>query len=128
MVPVNSPRARLAMDTGLCESGVLMRILFAIPHYFGQIAAGNYGSERSQPYERARVIRQCLASLRQTFSETQALVDGRQSHFRPANPRFSADVRIAVCTTGNAHLASELQGIGFDHVHTDTEPRHLGFE
>jgi hypothetical protein len=105
-----------------------MRILFAIPHYFGLTAGGGYGSERTVPEARARVIRQCLASLQQTFSPAQALLDGRLSAFHPVNPRLSAQVTIALCTTGQAHLVADLQGIGFEHVRTQAEPRHLGFE
>lgn len=105
-----------------------MRILFAIPHYFAQTAGGSYGSERNLPAARALVVRQCLASLAQTFSDAQALIDGRQQRFHPANPRFSAAITIALCTTGDSHLVAELAGCGFDHIRTEAEPRYLGFE
>ncbi len=105
-----------------------MRILFAIPHYFAPTAAGEYGSERSAREARALVTRQCLASLRQTFSEAQAIADGRQQNFHAANPALSASVTIALCTTGDSHLVADLAGCGFEHVRTDAAPRHLGFE
>jgi hypothetical protein len=105
-----------------------MRILFTIPHYFGQTLEANYGSERNAPETRAMIIRRCLASLMQTFSGGQALLDGRGRCFHPVNPRFSAEVTIAVCTTGEYHLVPHLAGIGFIHVATQAEPRHLGFE
>jgi hypothetical protein len=105
-----------------------MRILFAIPHYFAHTLDGNYGSERSAPEERASTIRQCLASLRQNFSEAQGLIDGMQGQIHAANPDFSATITIALCTTGDSHLVADLAGCGFDHVRTQADPRLLGFE
>ncbi len=105
-----------------------MRILFAIPHYFAHAAAGNYGAERSLPEARAAATRLCLASLRQTFSGAQALLDGRRQGFHPANPALSATMTIALCTTGDSHLVADLAGCGFDHVRTKAQPRFLGFE
>jgi hypothetical protein len=105
-----------------------MRILFAIPHYFALAPGAHYGSERTAPEERARVTRQCIASLWQTFSEAQALADGFQQDFVPANPRLSAEITVALCTTGDSHLVSELDGCAFHHVSTIAEPRYLGFE
>src|SRR5579863_9379763 len=111
-----------------------MRILFAIPHYYGQTGdygqtrRGKYGSEETAPEVRAAATRLCLNSLRQTFSPTQALLDGRQQRFHPANQRLSEAVTIALCTTGDSHLIGQLAGCGFDHVPTKVEPRFLGFE
>lgn len=105
-----------------------MRILFAVPHYFAPSADGNYGSERDEPETRAFVVRQCLASLVQTFSPAQALLDGRAGEPHAANPLLSAQVDIAVCTTGRSHLLPYLAGCGFVPVATAAEPRHLGFE
>src|SRR5947207_15676336 len=105
-----------------------MRILFAIPHHFARDAAGRYGSERTAAEERARVVRTCLASLRQTFSPAQALIDGRQQRFHPANPQLAASVTIALCTAGEQHLVADLAGCGAEHVATDAQPRFLGFE
>jgi hypothetical protein len=105
-----------------------MRILFAIPHYFVQTAGGSYGSERTAPEVRALATRQCLASLWQNFSEAQSLSDGLQSRFHPANRHLSATIRVALCTTGDSHLAADLAGCGFDHVETRADPRFLGFE
>ena len=105
-----------------------MRILFAIPHYFAPSAAAGYGSERTAPEERVRVIRLCLTSLRQNFSRAQALVDGRQSRFHPVNQHLSAEITIAVCTTGDSHLAPYVADCGFHHIASDAQPRYLGFE
>lgn len=105
-----------------------MRILFAIPHYFGLAAAGSYGSERTGPEARAAATRLCLASLRQSFSEAQALADGAAQRFHPANPALAATITIALCTTGDSHLVADLAGCGFDHVRTNAQPRFLGFE
>jgi hypothetical protein len=105
-----------------------MRILFAIPHYFSHDPAGQYGSEGSAPEARARAARLCLASLWQTFSAAQGLIDGLQRCFHPANPQLSATITIALCTTGDSHLAAQLAGCGFEHVRTNAQPRFLGFE
>ena len=105
-----------------------MRILFAIPHYFAPKPAAFYGSERDAPEARALIVRRCLAGIRQTFSQSQALLDGRKRCFHPVNPQFTADVTIALCTTGQSDLVSHLGGCGFEHVRTAAEPRHLGFE
>src|SRR5579862_6917738 len=105
-----------------------MRILFAIPHYFAPSAEGNYGSERDEPETRAFVVRQCLASLVQTFSSAQGLLDGRTQAPHAANSLLAAQVDIAVCTTGGSHLLPYLAGCGFAPVATGAEPRHLGFE
>jgi len=105
-----------------------MRILFAIPHYFGRNLAAHYGSERSAPEARALAIRLCLAALRQNFSEAQGLIDGLQSQVHAANPDWSAAITIALCTTGDSHLVAHLAGCGFDHVRTQAVPRLLGFE
>lgn len=105
-----------------------MRILFAIPHYFARSAGTNYGSERTAPDRRAEVTRRCIASLWQNFSEAQSLVDGFRQEFVPANPRLSASITVALCTTGDSHLIAELAGCPMHHIGTNAEPRFLGFE
>src|SRR5438045_2366625 len=105
-----------------------MRILFAIPHYFAATGGSVHGSEDSQPEVRAQATRACLASLSQCLSEAQALIDGRDRRIHPANPELAASLTIALCTTGDSHLVSYLEGCDFNHIRTDTEPRHLGFE
>lgn len=105
-----------------------MRILFAIPHYFARSPEPNYGSERTPPEVRARIIRRCLASLWQTFSEGQSLADGFRQDFVAANQRLSGAITVALCTTGDHHLLADLAGCPFHHVATGAEPRYLGFE
>src|SRR6266568_2011676 len=105
-----------------------MRILFAIPHYFAQSPAGDYGAERTAPEARALAIRLCLAALRQNFSEAQGLIDGFHNQIHAANPDLSATITIALCTTGDSHLVADLAGCGVDHVRTQADPRLLGFE
>jgi hypothetical protein len=105
-----------------------MRLLFTIPHYFAWSPEGNYGSERNSPESRALVIRRCIASLVQTFSAGQALMNGKDRCFHPVNPRLTAEITVAVCTTGDSHLVSQLDGVGFTHMPTTAEPRYLGFE
>jgi len=103
-----------------------MRILFAIPHYFANQPAAANASARGDAVSRVSIVRACIASIHQNFSEAQGLLDGRR---RPhaANPRLAAQVEIKVCTTDGSHLVGQL-GAGFTHVPTDAEPRLLGFE
>ena len=105
-----------------------MRILFAIPHYFAPTADGFYASERSTPDARAAVVRLCLAALWRNFAAAQSLTNGRIQAQHATNARLSAEITVALCTTGERHLAADLAGCGFDHVRTAAEPRFLGFE
>jgi hypothetical protein len=105
-----------------------MRILFAIPHYFAHSETARYGSERTSPEARAALTRRCVASLWQSFSEAQSLADGFRQDFVAANPRLSASITVALCTTGDSHLLPHLAGCPVRHVDTGAEPRYLGFE
>src|SRR5258708_29373047 len=106
--------ARNLRARGCC----LMRILFAIPHYFCPNPTGHYGAERSTPEERALATRLCVSSLRHNFSEAQGLLDGLQRQIHPANRDLSATITIALCTTGDSHLVAQLADCGVDHVRT----------
>ena len=113
----------------LAGTARLMRILFAIPHYFSARGTSAHGSEGGVAEVRARAIRLCLAGLQQTFAESQALIDGCGGvRIHPANPSFSASITIALCTTGDSHLVPYLEGCPFNHIRTNSEPPHLGFE
>jgi hypothetical protein len=106
-----------------------MRILFAIPHYYTAQGSGLHGSEGGNAEQRARATRLCLASLQQTFSESQGLTDGRGGvRLHPANPELRATITIALCTTGDSHLVPDLEGCPFNHIRTNAEPLYLGFE
>jgi hypothetical protein len=107
----------------------LMRILFAIPHYFAAEGGGGHGSESGNAEQRARATRLCLAGLQQTFSESQGLTDGRGGvRLHAANTDLRATITIALCTTGDSHLVPYLDGCPFNHIRTNAEPRYLGFE
>ena len=105
-----------------------MRILFTIPHYFSGSASAAHGSERGAAEARVKIIRLCIASLHQTFSECQGLLDGRRKWIHPANSDLAASIAIALCTTGDNHLVSHLTDCDFAHIRTNAEPRLLGFE
>src|SRR5436305_7827772 len=82
----------------------MMRILFAIPHYYTAEGGGRHGSEGGDAERRARATRLCLAALQQTFSESQGLSDGRGGvRIHTANPDLRATITIALCTTGGSH-------------------------
>jgi hypothetical protein len=77
----------------------------------------------------ARAVRLCLAGLQQTFSESQGLTDGRGGvRLHAANSDLRATITIALCTTGDSHLVSHLEGCPFNHIRTNGEPLYLGFE
>src|SRR5207248_6445165 len=87
----------------------LMRILFAIPHYYTVQGSGRHGSEGGDAERRARATRLCLAALQQTFSESQGLSDGRGGvRIHTANPDLRATITIALCTTSGSHLVPDL--------------------
>src|SRR5438067_13443735 len=80
----------------------MMRILFAIPHYYTAEGGGRHGSEGGDAERRARATRLCLAALQQTFSESRGLSDGRGGvSLHAANPNLRATITIALCTTGD---------------------------
>src|SRR5256714_14890334 len=107
----------------------MMRILFAIPHYYTAEGGGRHGSEGGDAERRARATRLCLAALQQTFSESQGLSDGRDGvRLHAANPDLRATITIALCTTGDSHLVPYLEGCPFNHIRTNAEPMYLGFE
>src|SRR5438270_5716020 len=107
----------------------MMRILFAIPHYYTAEGGGRHGSEGGDAERRARATRLCLAALQQTFSESQGLSDGRGGvRLHAANPNLRATITIALCTTGDSHLVPHLEGCPFNHIRTNAEPMYLGFE
>ena len=107
----------------------MMRILFAIPHYYTAEGGGRHGSEGGDAERRVRATRLCLAALQQTFSESQGLSDGRGGvSLHAANPNLRATITIALCTTGDSHLVPHLEGCPFNHIRTNAEPMYLGFE
>jgi hypothetical protein len=105
-----------------------MRILFAIPHFFDSSAAGGHASESGSAEGRAAIIRLCLASLEQHFSPSQSLINSHWACFHPVNAHYTPSITIVLCTTGDSHLVSCLDGCRFEHVRTDAVPWHLGFE
>jgi hypothetical protein len=111
------------------ETVRLMRILFAIPHYFITDGTGLHGSDGGSAERRARATRLCLAALQQNFSESQGLTDGRGGvRIHSANPNLAATITIALCTTGDRHLVPDLAACPFNHIRTNADPPYLGFE
>ena len=127
----------MALSSTFCETLLnvfgstmsLMRILFAIPHYFVRSGTGAHGSEDGSAKRRAQIVGGCLAGLQQNFAESQGLLDGRGGlRMHAANADLSATITIALCTTGDSHLVPELEGCPFNHIRTNAEPVYLGFE
>lgn len=106
----------------------LEKILIAIPHYFRQGPESLYGSTAPSPEPRLHYIRQCLASLHQTFGPHQGLLHGPDVTIRPSAPAFDLD--IVILSTGPHHLLDrlDLPPNLYRHHPTRAEPLMLGFE
>lgn len=107
-----------------------MRILIAIPHFFGGTSRGNHGSLSGRAGVRRHALEACIRVLHYTFGKPQAMLDGRERRAIPANTEGSHSLDIVVCTTGDRHLLESLDlpdGL-FRHHPTTAEPMMLGFE
>lgn len=106
-----------------------MRILVAIPHYFGA-GPGCYGStDAAQRKQRITSLRTCISSLHQHFGRRQKLLlDGGSTC--PVNQMMAYDLDVVVCVTGTNHLLDELDlphGSYRTHVAAVENPLLLGF-
>lgn len=84
-----------------------MRILFTIPHFFGD-GPNCYGSTvASQRQKRVHSLRTCIASVHQHFAGRQKflLCDGTA---RDVNQAMLYDIDVVVCVRGENHLLAEL--------------------
>lgn len=101
-----------------------MKILITIPHAFlAQPLTGLHASERGDAAGRAAVLLRCVTALHQAFGAEHRLLG-------PDDPACNTDqthLVIALCVTGDQHLADTLPP-GLVHVcHMDVHPRSLGF-
>lgn len=106
-----------------------MRLLFAIPHYFGPGPAAFGSSDTGRRSARAAALRACISALHQQFGANQSvrLHDGSG---RTANGRLGHSVDVVVCVQGQAHLLAELGLAGGTYrVHQagTADPRYLGY-
>ena len=108
-----------------------LRVLIAIPHYFGPRGDNpRHGSLTQHPEKRAAALRHCLAGIHETFSGGQCVFDLVQSRAAPANGATECALHVVLCTTRGLHVLDQL-GLGesyFEHLECDAEPTMLGFE
>lgn len=84
-----------------------MRILFAIPHYFGPGSSSYGSSDLAGRGRRIASLRQCIMSLHQHFGPGQRQLLGSQRSCS-ANEALSAELNLTVCVHGDNHLLDEL--------------------
>jgi hypothetical protein len=112
-----------------------MRVLVAIPHYFGH-AAGHlatdlpHGSIGGDPRPRVAALSACITALHQLYGRGQRMINQTTLRALPANAPRACDLEIVVCTTGERHLLSQLTlpAGSFRHRMSDCSPPLLGFE
>lgn len=108
-----------------------MKILIAVPHYFGQpTRSANHGSSTDRAPVRIRTLRRSLWSVHQTFGRPQCLIQIDSRKTMAANDDLSAAVDIVVCCIEGRHLLNEISADSPRHQRElcDCEPLELGFE
>jgi hypothetical protein len=112
-----------------------MRILAAIPHYYGAAHAASpdgrwHGSVADAPNPRVAALSACIASLHQLYGPAQFIIDHETRVAKPANERIAGRVDVVVCTTGERHLLGQLPlpAGSYTHQPTACPPPLLGFE
>lgn len=110
-----------------------MRILFAIPHFYGggtlsQTVAAHGSQGDAAP--RIRALTHCIAALHQLYGRAQCVMQLREQRTQAANQRLNAELHVVVCTTGRQHLLDRLplDRNLYQRFPTDLEPPLLGFQ
>ena len=109
-----------------------MRILIAIPHYFGAGPEG-FPSESTKPAAkrvRQNALAMVLTGLHQHFgADRYGLDHGAARVVRAASPA-THHLDIIVCTAGKSHLLGELPALRplYTHIEREVDPLLLGFE
>jgi len=114
-----------------------MRVLVVIPHYFNPQGGGNYGSTGSDTDRRIAALSRTLLGLRETLGPRQAFlyclhehIPGRgNGRLMKVNSFAALQLDIALCTTGEAHLAGRLlvPQAFYHHVQVQADPMLIGF-
>jgi hypothetical protein len=111
-----------------------MRILVAIPHFYGKSAPSPdgraHGSIAAGERSRSIALSACIASLHQLYGPSQHIIEQATRRALPANGRVAGHVDIVICTTGPDHLLGSLTlpPESFTHQPASCPPRLLGFE
>jgi hypothetical protein len=112
-----------------------MRVLVAIPHFFGHSEAQSvpnqlHGSVSGDPRPRVTALSTCITALHQLYGRAQRIIDQVSLRALHANGPRACDLQIVVCTTGERHLVRQLSlpADSYRHHETACEPPLLGFE
>jgi hypothetical protein len=109
-----------------------MRILVAIPHYFGQTAsddAGRHASQQGDADSRTAALESAILSLHQNFGESQAMIHHADRRTIEANQAQRHTVHVVVAAAGDDHVLHRLrlsEGL-YQHFPVDDDPKLLGF-
>jgi hypothetical protein len=110
-----------------------MRILVAIPHFYGRhrdSPAVRYGSTRDAGEIRASALAACITSLHQLYGPAQHIILHSTRTAQKANQRTTGTIDVVVCTTGDDHLIGRLglPAEAYTHHLIACTPWLLGFE
>jgi hypothetical protein len=110
--------------------GPLIRILIAMPHFFGGAAAETVNRSRfaGAQSERLRALIAAISGLHQTLGTASFGLDHYTKVSRQMAPPHTLDV--VICTAGDAHLLKDIKDLAelFRHHATAADPLMLGFE
>lgn len=90
-----------------------MRILVAIPHYFGANRTSPdtrwHGSTNDAGETRVNALAACITSLHQLYGSAQHIIPHSTRVAQKANQRTAGAIDVVVCTTGDNHLVGRLR-------------------
>jgi hypothetical protein len=109
-----------------------MRILVAIPHYFGPSSDDDrprHASQTTDSDSRAAALGQVILSLHQQFGESQAMIHIADRRTVEANESMRHQVHVVIVTTGRQHVLDQLAPSEnlYHHHPIDDDPMSLGF-
>jgi len=107
-----------------------MKLLVAIPHFFGTSRIKRYGSLSGQRGPRARALTRCISALHELFGGEQCFGDFTRGAWTQANEATAATVDVCVCTTQGSHVLADvpLSKDWYREVVCNCPPPLLGFE
>ncbi|HUG71293.1 MAG TPA: hypothetical protein VMM76_26315 [Pirellulaceae bacterium] len=109
-----------------------MRILVAVPHYFGPNTNDDrprHGSQQADSNSRAAALEQAILSLHQLFGDSQAMIRIADRRLVEANVSMRGEVHVVIVTAGNNHVLHQLRLHEhlYHHLAIDDNPMSLGF-
>ncbi len=107
-----------------------MRLLFAIPHFFGVLQRKRHGSLSGQRAARVRALTECISAIHEVLAGEQQLASPVEPMQMKANDQTVATIDVVVCTTRHQHVLPDmpLTKEWYREVACQCEPTLLGFE